>query len=170
MYLTKHFKYLSYVVRHKWFVLIAGFKINAPIIRLLLHDMSKFRPREWFAYVDAFYGEYGYNCSNEFYYQIIQNRNVMQKFDLAWLLHQHRNPHHWQYWVLREDRGKVKKLEMPYDDILEMVADWMGAGRAITGKWEAAQWYKDNKKRMTLHERTAQTVEIIFAKEYFKAL
>ena len=33
-------------------------------------------------------------------------------FDSAWLLHQKRNAHHWQYWVLLEDEGNTKALEM----------------------------------------------------------
>jgi hypothetical protein len=40
----KHVRYLSYVVRHKWFVLLAGIKTGAPLWRLLIHDWSKFAP------------------------------------------------------------------------------------------------------------------------------
>ncbi|MFR1480703.1 MAG: DUF5662 family protein [Hydrogeniiclostridium mannosilyticum] len=34
---------------------------------------------------------------------------VVQAFQRAWLLHIHRNPHHWQHWVLiNDDPGKAK--------------------------------------------------------------
>jgi len=45
--------------------------------------------------------------------------------------------------------------------IREMVADWLGAGRAITGEWEAVAWYGKNKDRMMLHPETRGKVEIL---------
>ena len=138
-----HFQYASYVARHKWFVFRAGLKTKAPIWRLLIHDWSKLTPSEWFPYVDRFYGGY---------------KNDLQ-FNAAWLHHQHRNPHHWQHWVLREDDGDTFPISMPYQLVREMVADWMGAGRAITGKWEVWNWYEENKDRMVLHSETRRSVE-----------
>ena len=35
-----------------------------------------------------------------------------------------------------------------------MVADWMGAGRAITGKWDVAGWYADNWRKIHLRPET----------------
>jgi hypothetical protein len=43
----------------------------------------------------------------------------------------------------------------------EMVADWMGAGRAITGKWEAAAWYAKNREIIQLAEPTRAKVEAL---------
>jgi len=40
-----------------------------------------------------------------------------------------------------------------------MVADWMGAGRAITGRWETKEWYGKNKGNMLLHPETRKMVE-----------
>jgi len=57
-----------------------------------------------------------------------------------------------QHWVLREDDGKTKYLEMPDNFAREMVADWCGAGRAITGKWEVWKWYEKNRERIMLHQ------------------
>lgn len=56
--------------------------------------------------------------------------------------------------VLRHDARVVKTLPMPRDLVREMVADWMGAGRAITGRWEAAEWYLANAQKMLLHYET----------------
>jgi len=155
-----HVKYLSYVVRHKWFVLVAGLKTGAPLWRLIIHDWSKFTPREWFAYARFFYGRNttkivgatgpaGFTTADA----------VRARFDRAWLQHQHRNPHHWQHWVLREDNGGTRTLPMPEHFIREMVADWMGAGRAITGEWEARTWYASNREKMVLHRHTRARVE-----------
>lgn len=142
-----HLKYASYVVRHKWFVFRAGLKTRAPIWRLLIHDWSKMSPAEWGPYVRSFYGKQG------------RTRAVRAAFDAAWLHHQHRNPHHWQHWLLWEDDGPVKALEMPAGLAREMVADWMGAGRAITGRWDVASWYEANRDTIVLAPRTRCLVD-----------
>ena len=70
------------------------------------HDRSKNEPDEYEAY-DAYF--YGNNRSYE----------VVQRYQRAWLLHIHRNPHHWQHWILIHDdmeNGELETvLEMPYD-------------------------------------------------------
>jgi hypothetical protein len=155
-----HFRYLDYVVRHKWFVLVAGLRMGAPLWRLLIHDWSKFLPSEWRAYVRFFYapqvksdprGESAsYNPGAGPIY-----------FNMAWLKHQHRNPHHWQHWVLREDSGNTFALPMPESFVRDMVADWMGAGRAITGRWEVREGYEQNKGKMLLAVETRALVEAL---------
>lgn len=159
--MKKHLQYLSYVIRHKWFVLVASIKIGAPIWRALVHDMSKFKPSEWFPYVEAFYGVYGYNWRDIDQYGIRKNIRVMEDFDRAWLFHQKRNPHHWQYWVLIKDNEPSLCIEMPRSYALEMIADWMGAGRAITGKWEVKEWYAKNREKIKLHDNTEDRVDLI---------
>ena len=138
-----HFRYAAYVVRHKWFVFRAGLKTRAPLWRLVIHDWSKLTRAEWTPYVRMFY----------------TGRKDQDAFDAAWLRHQHRNPHHWQHWVLREDDGATVSLAMPESLIREMVADLMGAGRAITGRWEVRKWYEANASKMLLHHETRERVE-----------
>lgn len=84
-----HLRYARYVLRHKWFVWREGRKLGLGVWQLLIHDWSKFLPSEWLPYARYFYGKPG--------------EAGRQEFDLAWLLHQKRNPHHWQFWVLLED-------------------------------------------------------------------
>ena len=45
--------------------------------------------------------------------------------------------------------------------ILEMIADWMGAGRAKSGKWEVNEWYERNKDNIKLSLITRRSVESI---------
>jgi hypothetical protein len=143
--MKEHWKYLLYILKHKWFVFIAGIKLHVPIYLLLLHDLSKFRFSEWFAYQRRFYSS---------------KDAEPDAFNLAWLKHQHRNPHHWQYWLLYLDDGSTcSSLSMPEKFIREMVADWAGAGRAITGRWDVQTWYEKQKSHISLHVATKEKVE-----------
>lgn len=150
----KHFRYLKYLIRHKWFVFLAGLKTGAPLWRLIIHDWSKFLPCEWLPYVEKFYGEWRSRVA-----KYPSDILIHQAFDHAWLHHQHANPHHWQHWVLREDSGQTKLLEIPEYFVREMVADWAGAGRGITGKWEVVSWYEQNKTKIQLHDHSRLLVE-----------
>lgn len=52
-------------------------------------------------------------------------------------------------------------MEIPEGFVREMVADWMGAGRAITGKWEVGSWYSKNQEKIELHPSSRALVERI---------
>lgn len=153
-------KYLSYVLRHKWFVFRAGLKTGAPLWRLIKHDASKFKHDEWVAYRDFFNSE--------------KTPAVKQAFADAFRLHCKRNDHHWQHWQVInppftiggrnvESTGPFDYvLAMPDDAIKEMVADWMGAGRAITGDWDDIfSWYDKTKNKQTMTASTRWRVEQI---------
>lgn len=103
-----YLKYLKYVIRHKWYVFVECCKLWIPL-RGLLHDISKLRPSEFIPYAKYFYGnnwvqesEWHGDKRNYIPYKYTQ-MSVDKNFDLAWLLHQNRNPHHWQYWLLVND-------------------------------------------------------------------
>lgn len=157
----QHWKYLNYLLRHKWFVFVAGLRTKAPLWRLLIHDWSKFMPSEWIPYARFFYGKYPswdevkFQCPG---YNGPTKESIEETFDRAWLHHQHLNAHHWQHWVLRNDDGSTKPLCMPERFVREMVADWAGAGRAITGKWEVREWYSKNSHKIVLHDFTRRRV------------
>jgi len=146
--MKRHWNYFKYIIRHKWFVMIASQKIGASLWLALIHDASKFLPSEWMPYANTFYKSDGSKQYDE-----------TPAFNVAWLKHQHRNPHHWQHWILRMDSGNTVAQEIPMRYVLEMVADWMGAGRAITGKWESAEWYEKNRDKIVLHEKTRKLID-----------
>lgn len=162
--MKRYLAYLKYVLRHKWFVLIAGVELGVPLWRLILHDWDKFLPDEFLPYARAFYAPDG----SRWY-------KPTTAFDWAWMKHQHRNKHHWQYWldvngqhlpdtsILVMDSGEVfqcvktdyRMIEqnltgrlhfrthpIPEDHLLEMLADWRGAGQAL-GKPNTGEWYFD---------------------------
>ncbi len=147
----KYLKYLWYVIRHKWFVFIECCKFGI-YWRGLKHDMSKVRPSEFIPYAKFFYGKKAKPVRDETgYYKPTDTGD--STFDFAWLLHQKRNDHHWQWWILPTDNGGEKVLDMPVKCRKEMLADWRGAGRA-QGTPDVLKWYHKNQNKMRLHPMT----------------
>ena len=114
------------------------------------HDRSKYIPDEYYAY-DAYF--YGVNVTPE----------VEKNFQLAWLQHIHRNPHHWQYWVLihdDQDEGETI-LEMPYNYIIEMICDWWAFSWNKGDLSEIFSWYEEHAAYIKLAPGTKAIVEDI---------
>lgn len=86
--MMRHLKYLKSVLRHKWYVFLACLQFRVPIWIAILHDWDKFLPDEWLPYARTFYALDG-------------SKQYVESVDFAraWMKHQHRNKHHWQYWV-----------------------------------------------------------------------
>jgi hypothetical protein len=150
-----YIKYLKTLLRHKWFVFLEGLKIGCNPFLLFIHDSSKFLPDEFVAYARSFAGPWKYSD---------RPKDVIEAFDRAWLFHQHRNKHHWQHWILTQDDDPTMCVEMPVKYVLEMVADWRGAGRAY-GKTSRGDdpntvvWYSKRRNKIKLHPNTRQVVE-----------
>lgn len=113
------------------------------------HDRSKTSSEEYEPYDNYFYGNKSYDARKAFNY--------------AWLHHIHNNPHHWQYWVLEQDDGPEKILEMPLEYIVEMVADWWSFSWRTGNLYEIFDWYEKHKD-MKLGVSTRVMVEKILAK------
>jgi hypothetical protein len=154
---VKHLRYIKYITRHRWFVFIACCKLGIPWLGLI-HDLSKYRPSEWLPYANYFYGNN--SAKNQ-----AANKNKRPEivddaaFDYAWLLHQKRNKHHWQFWMLPKDDGSNRFLPMPEKYVKEMIADWTGAGMAIVGRKDWRPWYESNKNVIQLHPDTRARIE-----------
>jgi hypothetical protein len=127
-------------------------------LRGILHDISKFYPSEWFSYVQWF-------CEKPDAIDYPEEFKIVKKrFQLAWLKHQRRNKHHWQWWLL-QNQDDVIALEMPVTYILEMIADWKGTSRAINGFDNSMEWYKSNRQKMILAPNTKQFIEKLLIME-----
>ena len=147
--LRAHWLYLLYVLHHKYYVGRECFR-SGLYWQGTIHDWTKFLPSEWFPYVEHFY------IKKE---RVRHNEATNSPFDYAWLYHQRRNPHHWQYWILVQDTEPTVTLEMPSRYAKEMVCDWIGAGLAM-GKPDIIGWYLENKHKIKLHPNTQMAVEI----------
>ena len=120
------------------------------------HDDSKWEGCEYDAYDDYFYGKEGRDEEDI--------KVINDSFNYAWLHHIHNNPHHWQYWVLLEDEGKTKALEMPESCVYEMISDWWSFSWKTGNLSEIFKWYDEHKDRMVLHEKTRKLVEEILGR------
>lgn len=160
-----HLSYLRYVLKHKWFVFYAGVRLilatrarrsaqyAVPVMpllwRLLIHDLSKFSWIEWRGYTRRFYGA----CP----------KCAACRFDFAeaWRHHKWYNDHHWDHWSAGKDASD--HVEMPPIAVLEMMADWIGAGRGIVGNWSNVKnWYSSEQARMHMHSKTLDLVAFLF--------
>lgn len=80
--------------------------------QLFVHDLSKYSVQEVFGY--AFYDFGGSNT-----------QLAKDSFQRAWAHHKQVNAHHPEHWY-RDDETEDK---MPKKFIIEMLADWLGAGK-----------------------------------------
>ena len=138
------------------------------------HDASKYDAEEYEAYDKYFYG------GNRSY-------KVVQDFNYAWLHHIHKNPHHWQYWVLLKDDpeeeerdlkcqpgtgeynaviGKfpIKTLLIPLPYIFEMIADWWTFSWKEGNLFEIFNWYAEHRAKQYIHPESRKILEQILEK------
>ena len=52
-------------------------------------------------------------------------------------------------------------IEMPEMYLREMVADWAGAGKGISGQWDLEGWYAENKHKISLHQNSRDFAELL---------
>jgi hypothetical protein len=152
--MKKYFENLIYIFKHKFFVMKECFRYGL-YWRGVLHDNSKFLPSEFFAYANFFHGDKKIEKDPIGYFKPTTTDD--DKFDFAWLLHQKRNKHHFQWWIL-PDGDSIKVFEMPEAYWKEMCCDWIGAGKA-QGNTDMLAWYSKNRHKIILHPRTRDAVE-----------
>ena len=118
----------------------------------VIHDQSKREPDEYYDYDKYFYGN---DCSLE----------VVREFNYAWLRHIHRNPHHWQYWVLINDDPDLGEIvmDMPINYIIEMICDWWAFSWSKGDLTEIFKWYDERKEYIKLSDKTRRILESILS-------
>jgi hypothetical protein len=158
-------RFLAVTVKHKFHVYQAGRRLGVGRWQLLRHDLSKFRPSEFVPY-----GKFFYSLPGATWQKAQVDKTKTLGMCGAWLRHIRRNPHHWQYWCLINGasvvatRGTtvetqpIEALPMPRRYVREMLADWLGAGRAYDGAYPESiatwKWWQQNKWQLVLHPET----------------
>ena len=139
-----HFKKICI---HKYWVFYYCCKAGIPW-RGIKHDMSKFSPTEFWESVRYYQG-------NRSPIDACKEDKGVSK---AWLHHKGRNTHHYEYWQDNFDKGG-QPIQMPYEDAVEMLCDYLGAGRAYMGKnftynKELIWFDKKCEKPLAMHPQT----------------
>lgn len=152
-----HLRYLWYVLKHKWFVFVWCCRLGIPW-QGITHDLSKFSAGEWFPYVDHLYRDNrgkALDAASKFgCFELIPFGYLAEdRFQVAVHRHYNANPHHPEYWQMRDKGGAY---EMPHCYRLEMLADWL----AMSGSYEGVRnWYQDKGHKKLLHPVTCAWVE-----------
>ena len=155
----RYWEYFKYIVKHKLYVFLAGIDLGIPLLALM-HDNSKFLPSQFLPYARFFYepdGSRRRRRDKTGYYKPVDTGDT--NFDRAWFEHQKVSKHHWQYWVYPTDgAAEWRAIDMPEKYRREMLADWIGAGRA-QGTNDVVGWYDKNKDKLVLHPGTRSWIE-----------
>lgn len=124
--LRKTWKYFMTVCRHK---AVVFHECHACGITWqgIVHDLSKFSR-------DEFISSAKYYCEDKSPHYGDAEENG---YSLAWLHHKGCNKHHWEFWTdFNEEDGSIKVNKIPYNYVVEMVCDWIGAGKVYNkDKW-----------------------------------
>lgn len=153
--MSKSFDYQLYLNNHINAVKFLYEKLTGN--KLLQHDESKFSDEEFIPYREYWYGDK-------------DDPKVRLDFDYAWLHHQHNNPHHWQYWILKNDDEVDCPLEMPKQYVAEMVSDWASFALVSGDLTKFTDWWESHKSHIILHDNTHAYVEYVLVPQMVQIL
>lgn len=115
--MIKYWRHFKTITKHKWIVMKLCFKCGL-IKRGLMHDLSKYGTTEFVSSAKYFQG----NRSP------IEAEKDDHGYSMAWQHHKGHNPHHWEYWIDNVGTYKNDPIKIPYEYVVEMICDWVGAG------------------------------------------
>ena len=115
-----YWKYFKQVILHKKYV-FEECKACGITWQGIIHDFSKFNKEEFIPYAKYFMEDKEKNKDG---------------FISAWMHHKGHNPHHWEYWIDYGKHGEIITNQIPYNYVVEMICDWIGAGKA----YEKTEW------------------------------
>ena len=147
-----YWRHFVTITKHKWFVMMTCFKAGL-YWQGIVHDLSKYSLTEFKASARRFQSG-------------ATTAKIEKNYSFAWQNHKAMNKHHWQYWTDFE-QGKLIVLVMPPKYLIEMLCDWVGAGKAYNKtEWTIdtfRKWYFANKDKMVLHKLTRDYIELVIA-------
>ncbi len=113
---------LKYLIDHKINVVKAGREFDAPLLPLLAHDYSKFKPRNWGPYRDWFFGPEGRLAPEG-----KGDPEVYTKFREAAKDHYGTENHH-----LHKRTPPTALKDIPLNTRREILADWYSISRHMS--------------------------------------
>jgi hypothetical protein len=109
------------------------------------------------SYAREFYNEDGSKANVRDKTGYYDHKDLNDAFEKAFLSHTKYSKHHWQYWVMpRKDTNKL--FAMDKDSIVEMICDWISAGKN-QGNPDTVRWWDANNGKMLFHPDTRRIIE-----------
>ena len=154
--MKKYIKHFITITKHRYYVRKFCFKCGF-YKRGLLHDLSKYGLTEFFSSARYFQG-----TSSP-----IDAEKREKGYSLAWQHHKGHNPHHWEYWIDNIGTYKNTPIKIPYEYVIEMICDWLGAGIVYSKQKvdydkpysEPLEYYNKCKKERIFHPETQSLIE-----------
>lgn len=156
------FKHFTTITKHRHAVIRHCAKAGI-LGQGLLHDLSKYSPIEFW--------------NGARYYQGTRSPNAKERevngYSAAWLHHQGRNRHHFEYWHdFNVESRRVEPVKMPLKYVAEMFCDRIAASKIYKGKeykdTNPLDYFNNGNARLSMHPETADFLEkllIMLAKE-----
>lgn len=150
LYIKKHFMTIT---RHRHQVIKHCYRCGI-LWQGLRHDLSKYTPTEFLEGIR--------------YYRPDKSPNVGARetngYSRAWLHHQGRNRHHFEYWVDYNSQTRVKEpVQMPIRYVVEMFCDRVAASKIYYDKdyddSKPIMYFYKGKGRRFMHPRTSALLE-----------
>lgn len=150
MHIWKHF---STITRHRHKVIAHCFKAGIPW-QGLFHDLSKYSPTEFWQGARNYLGDKSPN----------EKEREQYGFSRAWLHHQGRNKHHFEYWVdYNTELNRKEPVRMPTKYLIEMFCDRVAASKIYYGREydqaKSYEYFDKGRKRRWMHAETSRQLE-----------
>ena len=150
MHIWKHF---STITRHRHVVIRHCFKAGI-FWQGLFHDLSKYSPTEFIPGIKYYMGDKSPN----------EKERELNGFSRAWLHHQGRNKHHFEYWVdYNPVLNRKEPVKMPTKYVIEMFCDRVAASKIYQGKnytdAHPLTYFQRGNARKKMHPATADLLE-----------
>jgi len=150
MHIWKHF---STITRHRHVVIRHCFKAGI-FWQGLFHDLSKYSPTEFIPGIKYYMGDKSPN----------EKERELNGFSRAWLHHQGRNKHHFEYWVdYNPVLNRKEPVKMPTKYVIEMFCDRVAASKIYYGdeydENKPFEYFDKGRSRRWMHKETSDQLE-----------
>lgn len=152
MHPIKHFMLIT---RHRHQVIKHCAKCGI-LMQGLRHDLSKYTPAEFLQGAKYFLGTKSPN----------EAERELNGFSYAWIHHQGRNKHHFEYWKDYDFKTKLMTpVKMPYKYVAEMFCDRVAASKIYQGDnykdTHPLEYFMRGKNTRLIHPGTSDELEFL---------
>ena len=149
------FKHFRVITKHRHKVINNCFRAGI-FWQGLLHDLSKYKPVEFWAGAKYFQGTRSPN----------EVERELFGYSKAWLHHKGRNRHHFEYWTDYNPKTKrIEPVDMPDRYIIEMFCDRVAASKIYGGKnyndSYALNYFLRGKPTREISQKTSEKIEFL---------